>query len=1033
MLRKLLVAFTALFLLPVLLLAQDGKLRGRITDRESGEPLIGANVTIDGTTLGASSDLNGEYIILSVPPGTFTVKASYIGYSAYTISNIRVSSGITTSQDFALSSTAIQVDAVEVVAERPLIQRNTTNTVRVTTQEDIKNIAIRGVQNIVALSAGVVMQGGTLYVRGGRSGEVAYYVDGANITNPISNAQNIGLIQEALEEIQVQTGGFTAEFGGANSGLVRTTSRTGGSKLNASFDIRTDDFAKPGEKFLGSTSNGYRNIVATIGGPIPGINGIRFFVAGQNNYIRNDQSMFLTPFKFTGFTDDGLWRTSNFGRPLPGQEINAAGDTVRGIVEFKENYLYKNWTNNWTFSGNAVFDLNTLANLPLKLRFTGQYATGEAPNGGNWPGALGNYYRPIDRFRMSYSQTRMLSAKLTHLLSPTTFYEVGVTYQYRYGRLWDQKFKHNWMAYADSSAAAGAGFPTDEWLGRYTGPDLYSTIFAFRFTHPYAPNNSYSKNKQIGLGVNVDLVSQVTSNWELKAGGSLDSWVMRQYNVGNVANLLRFLDADANGVQDATFASAYEKRIRYMERGGMSTFGYDYLGKQTDGQTLDGAPAGATLDAPYEPIYASAYVQSKYEYRDLILNVGLRFEHYDPKIMTVDKTLNPATGQFDYNQLDYNVALGIIDESQIKETEGYQLLLPRISFSFPVSDKTVFFSQFGKFAQFASLGQFYGSSYDFSRGIAPEDRSPYGGSLGFEARPERTTSFETGVRQLLTDNMSFTLTGFYKDTKDQIQVRRHFNSAGTPIFTSYQNADFGTVKGVELTLDLRRTNRLSARINYTLSDAKGTGASSRSGAVATSDELRARTPEFIVSQPFNQTHTGNIILDYRFAKGDGGAVLEGMGLNAILSFASGHNYTKIVEPNNLGQSSPWNIGVYPLLDARFRNPNEPVGASSTPWIFNIDLNFNKVFYFSSFNLEFYVNVLNFLGTKQVISLHPATAAPNDDGWLQSPLSLSNRTIPYYEDFYRAINLDNRWGLMQSFVGDVYGNPRSIRVGLKFEY
>ena len=1021
MLRKLLVAFTALFLLPVLLLAQDGKLRGRVTDRESGEPLIGANVTVDGTSLGASSDLNGEYIILSVPPGTYTVKASYIGYSPYTISNIRVSSNITTSQDYALSSTAIQVEAVEVVAERPLIQRNTTNTVRVTTQEDIKNIPIRGVQNIVALEAGVVMQGGTLYVRGGRAGEVAYYVDGANITNPINNAQNIGLIQEALEEIQVQTGGFTAEFGGANSALVRTTSRTGGSKLNASLDIRTDDLAKPGKKFLGTTSQGYRNIVGTVGGPVPGINGIRFFAAGQSNFVRNDQGMFLTPFKFTGLTDDGLWRTANLGKPLPGD------------VEFKENYLYKNWTDNMTFSGNVLFDLNTLANLPLKLRLLGQYATGEAPNNGGWPGALAAYYRPLDRVTMSYNNTRMLSAKLTHLLSPTTFYEVGLTYQYRYTRTWDQKFKHNYMAYTDRNAWDAAGLPTDDWLGLYTGPDLYSTIYAWRFTHAYAPNNAYNKSKQVGLGVNVDLVSQVTSNWELKAGGSLDSWTMRSFAINNISALHNFLDQDGNGTDEAVFASDYEKRIRYLNRGNIVTYGYTYLGKETDGYSLGGSPAGATLDAPYKPLYASAYVQSKYEYRDLILNVGLRFEHYDPKIKTVDKTLNPATGQYDYNQMDYDVALGIINEAQIKETEGHQLLLPRISFSFPVSDKTVFFSQYGKFAQFASLGQFYQSSYGFSRAIAPEDRSPYGGFLGFEARPERTTSFETGIRQLLTDNLSFTLTGFYKDTKDQIQIRRHFNTAGTPIFTTYQNADFGTVKGVELTLDLRRTNRLSARINYTISDAKGTGSASTSGQVATSDELRARTPEFINPMPFNQTHNGSIILDYRFAKGDGGAVLEGMGINAIFSFNSGHNYTKIKEPDNLGQSSPWNIGVYPLLDARFRNPNEPVGASSTPWVFNIDMNFNKVFYFSSFNLEFYVNVLNLLNTKNVINLHPATGAPNDDGWLQSPLSLSNRAIENYEDFYRAINLENRWGLMSSFVGDVYSAPRSIRVGLKFEY
>ena len=1028
MLRKLLVAFTALFLLPVLLLAQDGKLRGRVTDRESGEPLIGANVTVDGTSLGASSDLNGEYIILSVPPGTYTVKASYIGYSPYTISNIRVSSNITTSQDYALSSTAIQVEAVEVVAERPLIQRNTTNTVRVTTQEDIKNIPLRGAENIVALNAGVVQQGGNLYVRGGRNGEVGYYLDGANVTNPINNEAfgstnglNNSIIQEALEEIQLQTGGFTAEFGGANSGLVRATSRTGGSKINASLDIRTDDLAKPGEKFLGTTSQGYRNIVGTVGGPVPGINGIRFFAAGQSNFVRNDQGMFLTPFKFTGLTDDGLWRTANLGKPLPGD------------VEFKENYLYKNWTDNMTFSGNVLFDLNTLANLPLKLRLLGQYTTGEAPNSGSWPGALANYYRPLDRVTMSYNNTRMLSAKLTHLLSPTTFYEVGLTYQYRYTRTWDQKFKHNYMAYTDRNAWDAAGLPTDDWLGLYTGPDLYSTIYAWRFTHAYAPNNAYNKSKQVGLGVNVDLVSQVTSNWELKAGGSLDSWTMRSFAINNISALHNFLDQDGNGTDEAVFASDYEKRIRYLNRGNIVTYGYTYLGKETDGYSLGGSPAGATLDAPYKPLYASAYVQSKYEYRDLILNVGLRFEHYDPKIKTVDKTLNPATGQYDYNQMDYDVALGIINEAQIKETEGHQLLLPRISFSFPVSDKTVFFSQYGKFAQFASLGQFYQSSYGFSRAIAPEDRSPYGGFLGFEARPERTTSFETGIRQLLTDNLSFTLTGFYKDTKDQIQIRRHFNTAGTPIFTTYQNADFGTVKGVELTLDLRRTNRLSARINYTISDAKGTGSASTSGQVATSDELRARTPEFINPMPFNQTHNGSIILDYRFAKGDGGAVLEGMGINAIFSFNSGHNYTKIKEPDNLGQSSPWNIGVYPLLDARFRNPNEPVGASSTPWVFNIDMNFNKVFYFSSFNLEFYVNVLNLLNTKNVINLHPATGAPNDDGWLQSPLSLSNRAIENYEDFYRAINLENRWGLMSSFVGDVYSAPRSIRVGLKFEY
>ena len=102
MFRKLLTTFISLFLLPVLLLAQDGKLRGKVTDKESGEPLIGANVLVEGSTLGASTDINGEYTILSVPSGTYSLKASYIGYSPVTIANVRVNSTLTTTQDFGL-------------------------------------------------------------------------------------------------------------------------------------------------------------------------------------------------------------------------------------------------------------------------------------------------------------------------------------------------------------------------------------------------------------------------------------------------------------------------------------------------------------------------------------------------------------------------------------------------------------------------------------------------------------------------------------------------------------------------------------------------------------------------------------------------------------------------------------------------------------------------------------------------------------------------------------------------------------------
>ncbi|HIC74312.1 MAG TPA: hypothetical protein EYO92_04385, partial [Candidatus Marinimicrobia bacterium] len=223
-------------LTPLLILAQGGrgKIRGVVTDQETGEALVGANVSIEGTSLGASTDLNGVYVVLAIPAGTYAVRVGYIGYREVVLSNIRVSENLTTSQDFQLSPSAIEVDALQIVAERPLIQRNTTNTVRITTQEDIKNMPVRGLQNLIALEAGTVMQDGELHIRGGRTGEVAYFIDGVSAMNPMYNSENVTVIQEALEEVQMQAGGYTAEFGGGNSGIVRSTLRSGGSQIRGS-------------------------------------------------------------------------------------------------------------------------------------------------------------------------------------------------------------------------------------------------------------------------------------------------------------------------------------------------------------------------------------------------------------------------------------------------------------------------------------------------------------------------------------------------------------------------------------------------------------------------------------------------------------------------------------------------------------------------------------------------------------------------------------------------------------------------------
>jgi hypothetical protein len=265
-------------------------------------------------------------------------------------------------------------------------------------------------------------------------------------------------------------------------------------------------------------------------------------------------------------------------------------------------------------------------------------------------------------------------------------------------------------------------------------------------------------------------------------------------------------------------------------------------------------------------------------------------------------------------------------------------------------------------------------------------------------------------------------------------LRRQTNALGVPIFVAYKNEDFGTTKGVEMTLELRRTNRLSARVNYTASDSRGSGSNPNSSATAVSDEGTARFPNFINPLDFNQAHRGTIFVDYRFGKGDGGPILEGTGVNFILSFNSGHAYTKIEEPRVLGQANPWEFGVRATVDPRTRIPIEPINSSNTPWVFNLDMNFSKLFYLGTFNVEFYANVLNLLNTKQIINVYQNTGTPTDDGWLRSPLSESYKAIPRYTEFYQTINIVNRYYYYRANGGgtDVYGSPRSVRIGLKVD-
>ena len=182
---KLLLAF---FALSTAMIAQtaNSKVAGTVTDND-GNPLVGANVLLEGSGLGAATDGLGRYFILDVPVGTYTVRAEYIGYKTYLESNVKTSVGFTTTVNFDMDVASVAGEEVTVVRDRKLINTNATNTTRVVGKELIDNFAVRGVSNIVNLQAGVVNG----FFRGSRSADNKYFIDGVPVKDLFGGGNDV--------------------------------------------------------------------------------------------------------------------------------------------------------------------------------------------------------------------------------------------------------------------------------------------------------------------------------------------------------------------------------------------------------------------------------------------------------------------------------------------------------------------------------------------------------------------------------------------------------------------------------------------------------------------------------------------------------------------------------------------------------------------------------------------------------------------------------------------------------------------------
>ncbi|KUK52549.1 MAG: Outer membrane receptor protein, partial [Marinimicrobia bacterium 46_47] len=215
-----------------------GKIIGQVRDARTGEPLVGCNIIIEGTYLGAASDMDGNFVILNVPPGEYMIRASMIGYAPQSLQNVSVSVDRTTNLDIEMRVEAVEGEVVTVVADRPMIVRDRTSSASHVSADDIANMPIETVSEVIGTKAGIVDG----HFRGGRKGETMYMVDGVPVTDPFTGNQGVVVDAGAVAELQVITGSFNAEYGNAMSGVVNIVTKDGSNTFSGNIHTYFGDY-----------------------------------------------------------------------------------------------------------------------------------------------------------------------------------------------------------------------------------------------------------------------------------------------------------------------------------------------------------------------------------------------------------------------------------------------------------------------------------------------------------------------------------------------------------------------------------------------------------------------------------------------------------------------------------------------------------------------------------------------------------------------------------------------------------------------
>ncbi len=496
-----------------------GKLAGRITDSQTGEPIVGASVLVQGTSLGGATDVNGYYYVDFIPPGNYSVLIRAIGYQKATVNKVPIKIDLTFTLNMKLDPQALNAKEVVVTASRPIVQKDLTSTSVTVSASDISKMPVESVGQIIGLQAGVV--GG--HFRGGRSDEVAYLVDGLPVTDPFNGSLPLQVENSSIREMEVISGTFNAEYGQAMSGVVNIVTQDGGQKFHGSISAYTGDYVTTHTSLFPNvgklTTLRTRDLEFTLDGPTLVIPDLTFFATGRYYYNpgylygqRIYNTTDISPFQLTDAT----------GNPV----LDPNGNAVYIMPHSGDSaYVAMNPSRLYSLNGKLTYSLPT-----LKFAYSLFYND-------SW----NKYYSHAwewtpDGLMNNYMNNWIHSFQITHIPAPNIYQTLKFAvnrYSYN-GGVYANPFDPRYTDPTQGSPLSNYTFQSGgQQSGRYERETLESIL-------QWQLDDQISKHHKVGIGAEVDWYKLYDHGYNLvspTSGTGLDSAYKPIYlNLGSISS-----------------------------------------------------------------------------------------------------------------------------------------------------------------------------------------------------------------------------------------------------------------------------------------------------------------------------------------------------------------------------------------------------------------------------------------------------------------------------------------------------------------